>query len=88
MSEGAWITIAVSSGGFFSTLIVALIKSPWKNNGNGSGLTDYKKCPAHSGIVSDIATLGAGIGRIEENQRDTWEAIDEMRADIKELLQR
>jgi len=87
MSEGAWITMATAIGGGFGTLIVAIIKAPWKNNGTAIA-PDPKKCPAHSGLVSDIGALRGGIERIEKNQSYTWDAIDEMRTDIKELLQR
>ena len=102
MTEGAWITLAVSAGGFFTTITAAVIKVPWRELIGGKDRTwvfpstpatqpvkvtpDPKQCPAHSGIVSDIKALSGGINRIESNQKDMWGAIDEMRDDIKELL--
>ena len=86
MSEGAWLTIAISVGGGFATLITALITSPRKSN--GIPVPDFEKCPAHSGIVANINSLSEGISRVEDSQTETWEAIIEIQRDIKELLQR
>ena len=70
ISEGAWITLAVSSAGIFGTAITAILKSRGATNGN---------CPAHSGLVTDISYLREGQARIEST-------VDEIRKDVKGLL--
>ena len=82
ISEGAWIAIAVTIGGGFGTAITALIKREPKSNASGF---DYKKCTAHSGIVSEIGSLSDGLKRIEKNQKELWDAMDEVRGDVKNL---
>jgi hypothetical protein len=80
MTEGAWITVAVTSAGTFGTIITALIKSPFKKNGS-SVIPDPQKCPAHSGLVAEISSLNQGIKRLETG-------INEIRNDTKMLLER
>ena len=87
MTEGAWITLAVATGGTFGTIITALIKSPFKKNGDNK-IPNSAICPAHSGLVAEISSLQSGMTRIEKSQGDIWDGIGEIRNDVKELISR
>jgi len=87
MTEGAWITMAITSAGTFGTIITAIIKSNGgKKNGTPNNSPDPKVCPAHSGLVAEISSLHTGIERLEEGQQKVWDGIEGIRADIKQLI--
>ena len=97
---GPWLTASVTLAGVFGTIITALIKAPSRKNGNGSDTSPNPRvCPAHSGLLSDIAGLHNILRRIEEAQSEAhkqsdkeqeslWVAVDDIRRDIKKLLER
>lgn len=83
MTEGAWITVAVTIAGGSATLVAAIIKAPFRRNGNG--VSDPNKCPAHSGLVAEIRALKDSQERIEQGQDKIWSGIDEIRRDVRTI---
>jgi len=86
MTDGAWITVASSIIGGSGVIITAIIKAPFRRNGNG--IVDSNKCPAHSGLVAKIESLEEGQGRIENGQIGTRKVIDVMSRDLRIFIEK
>jgi len=82
MSEGAWILMATSAAGVFGIIITAIIKRPSQGNTENHA---EAVCPAHSGIKSDYRALHESQVRLENGQEKIWDAVDEIRKDVKEI---
>ncbi len=90
MTDGAWVTLAVSIASTGGVIITALIKLPARKNGNGqtmqSAAPDPDRCPGHSGLVAKIQGLKEGQDRIERGNNVIWNAVDEMRNELREMM--
>ena len=85
MSEAAWITVGLgllSTGG---VMIAAIIKIPFRKNGNGAA--DHTKCTAHSGLVAENAAASHEIKDLKKGQDKLWGSVDGLRDEMRENTQ-
>jgi len=96
MTPEAMLTLSVailSTAGIVITAMIKFVpsrpgneKPPEKNPDDMNGTKNIPAlCTAHSGLVEAVNSVRSDIRRVEDNQKQLWEALDDIRRQLTNI---